>query len=107
MPILPELLDSQMRRRCRRIAHHLKPVVLIGERGLTDAVIEETNRALDDHELIKIRIADEREEREQISADLVARCNAQVVQKIGKTLVLLRKNPEPNTQLSNLHRYPS
>lgn len=107
MPILPEPLDNQTRRRCRQIAHHLKPVVLIGERGLTNAVIEETHRALDDHELIKIRIADERDEREQISAKLAEQCNAQVIQKIGKTVVLFRKNPQPNTQLSNLHRYPN
>ncbi len=76
-------------------AHHLKPVVLLGAAGLSDAVVREIDRALDAHELIKIRVpGDERDEREQLCADLAARLGAARVQMIGKLLVLYRPRPE-------------
>ncbi len=52
-------LSIHERKRLRQIGHVLNPVVMIGGQGLTDAVIEETLRALNDHELIKVKIAGE------------------------------------------------
>lgn len=76
-------------------AHHLNPVVMIGQNGLTDAVIRETDAALTAHELIKIRVlGDERNERVEIAEMLCSRLDAELVQHIGKLLVLYRKNPE-------------
>lgn len=76
-------------------AHHLNPVVMIGQNGLTDAVIRETDAALTAHELIKIRVlGDERSERVEIAEMLCSRLDAELVQHIGKLLVLYRKNPE-------------
>ena len=97
-------MDNKTRRKYRSIAHHLKPVVLLGEAGLSDAVIAETERALNDHELIKIRISSDRDERAVQQQQLQDRCAAEVVQSIGRTLVLFRKNPKPNPKLSNLSR---
>lgn len=97
-------MDNKTRRKYRSIAHHLKPVVLLGEAGLSDAVIAETDRALNDHELIKIRISSDRDERAVQQQQLEERCSAEVVQSIGRTLVLFRKNPKPNPKLSNLSR---
>ncbi|MFK7915790.1 MAG: ribosome assembly RNA-binding protein YhbY [Pseudomonadales bacterium] len=97
-------MDNKTRRKYRSIAHHLKPVVLLGEAGLSDGVIAETERALSDHELIKIRISSDRDERAAQQQTLEQRCNAEVVQSIGRTLVLFRKNPKPNPKLSNLSR---
>lgn len=99
-----EPVDNQTRRQYRRIAHHLKPVVLLGEQGLTDAVIAETDRALKDHELIKVRTSGDRAARDAQQTALAERCQAQAVQSIGRMLVLFRKNPEPNPRLSNLTR---
>lgn len=76
----------------RKKAHHLKPVILIGNQGLTEAVQLETNRALDDHELIKIKINAEREERKQIAAAIVAEQQAQLIQSIGNTITIYRKS---------------
>ncbi len=60
-------LSIQERKRLRQIGHALNPVVMIGGQGLTEGVIEETNRALNDHELIKVKIAGEdREARGQV-----------------------------------------
>lgn len=76
-------------------AHHLHPVVMIGQQGLTEAVIKETDDALSAHELIKVRVfGDDRAERIEICDALCKAVDAQLVQHIGKLLVLWRKNPE-------------
>ncbi|MCZ6642210.1 MAG: ribosome assembly RNA-binding protein YhbY [Gammaproteobacteria bacterium] len=102
----PADLDAKHKRRMRRIAHHLDPVVSIGDHGMSEGLIGETERALIDHELIKVRInVRAREERKALGAQLAAACNATVVQRIGKIIVLFRANPEPDPKLSNLTRF--
>ena len=99
-------LDRDTRQQLKRIAHHLDPVVIVGEHGVSEAVVAETIRALADHELIKIRIhADDRDARQATTRQLAAACDAEVVQSIGKVAVLFRRNPEPNHRLSNLTRF--
>ncbi len=76
-------------------AHHLDPVVAIGDQGLTDAVIKEADLALKAHGLIKVRMfSDSRPDRETALATLADRLNAAPVQHIGKLLVLWRPIPE-------------
>ncbi|EGV38512.1 CRS1 / YhbY domain protein [Neisseria weaveri ATCC 51223] len=70
-------------------------MVMIGQHGLTDSVIRETDSALTAHELIKVRVlGDDREERIEICNALCEAVDAQLVQHIGKLLVLYRKNLE-------------
>jgi RNA-binding protein len=98
--------DTRDRKRLRQIAHHLDPVVTVGDQGLSDALIAETERALADHELIKVRLhSSDREERALAAQALAAACNAEIVQSIGKILVLYRRNPEAKPRLSNLARF--
>ena len=79
----------------RARAHHLKPVVMVGQHGLTEAVIRETETALRAHELIKVRVlGDERDERLLIGDELCAATGAQLVQHIGKLLVLYRERSD-------------
>ena len=74
-------------------AHHLHPVVMIGQHGLTESVIKETDAALTAHELIKVRVSgDDRAERIAMCEALCEAVDAQLVQHIGKLLVLWRKN---------------
>lgn len=76
-------------------AHALDPVVHLGDKGLSDAVLAEIGRALDAHELIKVRAAGmDRAERDAALSEICARLNAQAVQHIGKVLVLFRARPE-------------
>ncbi len=76
-------------------AHKLEPVVMIGGKGLTAAVIAEIDFALRSHELIKVRAgAMDRHEREQALAGICSSTGAEPVQHIGKVLVLFRKKPE-------------
>ncbi|MFU8926459.1 YhbY family RNA-binding protein [Acinetobacter puyangensis] len=99
-------LKIQERKRLRQIGHSLQPVVMIGNHGLTDNVIEETLRALNDHELIKVKIGGEdRDLRNQLIAELIERTQAQSVQQIGKIVLLYKKAPQQNQKLSNLVRY--
>jgi len=89
----------------RTIAHNLNPVIIVGDKGLSEGLMDELNRALKDHELIKIKIAiGDRDDRSKIIDDLVYRTGSELVQTIGKVAVLLKKNPKPNPKLSNLIR---
>lgn len=88
-------LSPDERRALRASAHPLKPVVMIAQNGLTDAVLKEIELALTSHELIKVRVFDA--EREQRDAWLTAACEAlgaAPIQRIGNILVLYRPNPE-------------
>jgi RNA-binding protein len=88
-------LTPQERTALRARAHKLTPVVMIGDKGLTEAVLAEIGRALDAHELIKVRAAsDEREQRETWLRQTCEALGASPVQHIGKILVLFRESPE-------------
>lgn len=88
-------LNKQQILAMRAQAHHLHPVVMVGQKGLTEAVVRETDTALRAHELIKVRVlGDDREERSEIAVALCAEVGAQLVQHIGKLLVLYRKKEE-------------
>ncbi|HEX4857713.1 MAG TPA: ribosome assembly RNA-binding protein YhbY [Usitatibacteraceae bacterium] len=79
----------------RARAHPLEPVVLIGDQGITAAVIREIDRSLKAHELIKVRAqASERSERAGMLEQICSALNAAPVQAIGKVFVLWRENPE-------------
>jgi RNA-binding protein len=91
-------LTAMQRRALRAKAHPLHPVVLIGDKGLTEPVLLEIDVHLRSHELIKIRAQSERDEREAWLLEICRRLSAQPVQHIGKTLVIYRERPpEPVT----------
>lgn len=75
-------------------AHPLNPVVMIGQAGLTAAVINEINLALDTHELIKVKIRAERDERSTIREQICGETHAELIQSIGQVAVFYRKNPK-------------
>lgn len=89
-------LTRDQRLHLRALAHGLKPVVMIGVHGLTDAVIREVAINLDAHELIKVRVlGDDRAQREAWFAELVEHLQCAPVQHIGKLLILYRPAGEP------------
>jgi putative YhbY family RNA-binding protein len=91
---MPQLTPAQ-RRSLRAKAHHLQPVVTIGQHGLTPAVLHEVDLALLKHELIKIRVfSDARDDREALLARICAEMECAAVQHLGKVLVVWRPNPE-------------
>ncbi|MDM1757403.1 MULTISPECIES: ribosome assembly RNA-binding protein YhbY [Acinetobacter] len=99
-------LSIQERKRLRQIGHALNPVVMIGDKGLSENVIEETNRALNDHELIKIKVSGEdREVRAAAITEIAKVTGAEVVQTIGKIALIYKKAAKQNPKLSNLVRH--
>jgi len=99
-------LSQDQKKRFRTIAHHLKPVVTIAEKGMSEGVIAELERALEDHELIKLKVnVLEREDKQLIIAAVVEQTGAELVQTIGKMAVLFRAAKKQNPKLSNLVRF--
>lgn len=93
-------LTPDQRRYLKSLAHHLNPVVMIGNNGLTDAVIREIAVNLDAHELIKIRVlGDDRDAREQMYQQIADELNAAPIQHIGKLFVLWRPIPEKEREI--------
>ena len=91
------MLTSPQRKALKAKAHKLEPVVLIGNKGLTDAVLAEVDLALKSHELIKVRAPGlERDDRERAFNEACERTGADLVQVVGKVAVLYRKKPEPS-----------
>lgn len=98
-------LSIAEKKRFRQIGHQLNPVVLLGGHGLTEAVLAEIDRALEDHELIKVRLGGEdRELRQAMIDEIVQSTNCQAVQTIGKLVLLYRAAKKPNPRLSNILR---
>ena len=84
-------LTEKQRRHLRGLAHPLKPVILVGNGGVSAGVVAETIRALQDHELIKVRLPGlPREERDQALEDLAVRSDSALVGRIGHIAVLYR-----------------
>lgn len=104
---MPQIELTPAERKAHRAeAHHLDPVVMIGEGGLTDAVVRETDAALNAHGLIKIRVhGDDRAARDALLAQLADRLGAAPVQHIGKLLVLWRPKPA-KTRAEDAQRRP-
>src|SRR6478735_698627 len=89
-------LTPALRRELRAKAHHLHPVVIVGQHGLTASVMREIDVALRAHQLIKVRVfSDARDEREALLQRVCTELNAAAVQHIGKLFVVWRPAPEP------------
>ncbi len=89
------ILTPSQRKVHRANAHHLTPVVMIGQEGLSASVTKEINAALNSHGLIKIRVhGDDRLAREQMFQSLAEELSAAPIQHIGKLLVLWRPTAE-------------
>ena len=88
-------LSSQQVRKLRGYAHSLKVIVTVGNNGLTESVQNEIDNALEQHELLKIRVnAGDRDERDEMINSICEKSGAQLIQRIGHVASLYRANPE-------------
>jgi RNA-binding protein len=85
-------LNKEQLRYLRGLCHHINPVVMIAGKGLTENVMNELEIALDHHELVKVKVRAERDERKSIIEAMVADTKAELVQSIGQTACLFRRN---------------
>jgi RNA-binding protein len=86
-------LTGKQRRHLRALGHHLNAVVQVGHEGVSDAVVRHANEALDQHELIKVRVSDDHD-RHQAGELLAQKCGAHLAQVLGRTLLLYRRRKE-------------
>lgn len=88
-------LTEKQRRHLKGLAHHLDPVIRVGNAGVSPSVVAETRRALNDHELIKVRVAGvDRDERNAAMELLAGECDAALVARVGHVAILYRRHPE-------------
>ena len=91
-------LTERQKKFLRKSAHNLKPVVTVGDKGLTDTLINELNGALNHHELIKVKVrAGDRDARDELIAELAEKLVATLISRVGNIAALYRprkKNPK-------------
>ena len=87
-------LNASQKKKLRGLAHHLKPLVIVADKGLSENVVAEIERALNDHELIKVKLRGEREVRKAWAVTIAEQCKAELVQTIGQVACFYRKNPD-------------
>lgn len=85
-------LNKEQLQYLRGLCHHLNPVVMVAAKGLSENVINELETALNHHELIKVKIRAEREERKALIEEMVNLTQANLIQTIGQTACLFRRN---------------
>jgi len=95
-------ITSKQNRYLRGLAHKLKPVVMIGNAGVTDNIIQEVDNGLSHHELIKVRISGmDRENRGASIADLCQKTESELVNTVGHIAILYRASKKPQIKLPN------
>lgn len=86
-------LTLKQKKHLRNLAHSAKPIVIIGQHGLTENISREVDQALDHHELIKVRVnAEDRDARDRMIDSLLSEVGAELVQRIGHIAVFYRRN---------------
>ena len=90
-----QTLRGKQRRYLRGLGTRLEPVVFLGKNAITDAVLDEIATALEAHELIKVRLLDSVEgDRKDVARELAERAECELVQVLGRTVLLYRRNDE-------------
>ncbi|GEL69136.1 MULTISPECIES: ribosome assembly RNA-binding protein YhbY [Myxococcus] len=84
-------LTGKQRRHLRALGHHLEPVVIVGQAGVTEGVIAAIEQALQDHELIKVKINEGPETRQEAAARIAEGTQAELAQLLGRTALVFKK----------------
>jgi RNA-binding protein len=88
-------LSQKQQNHLRGLGHHLDPIVHVGKEGITDGLCDAINGALDQHELLKLRLSEHAPgDRHELATEIAGRCRAALVQVIGRTLLLYRRRPD-------------
>jgi RNA-binding protein len=89
------VLTGKQRRHLRSLGHELRPIVLVGKDGIDDGLVAAVDRALVDHELVKIKLGESADVNRHEAADTLARrTHSEVAQVLGYTVLLYRPDPD-------------
>lgn len=98
-------LTTEQKKHLRTLGHQLNPIIMVASNGLSENIQLETDRALADHELIKVKFTvGDRQLKRDLIKELCQIVEATLVQEIGNIALLYRKSDNPNPKLSNLQR---
>ena len=89
-----QTLTSAQRKKLRGLAHHLEPTVWLGQQGVTDAWLASVDKALLDHELIKIKFVDHKDEKSELVDEIISKTKAHHAGTVGNVAILYRENPD-------------
>ena len=87
-------LSEAQKKYLRGLGHHLKPVLMIADSGLSESVASEFEIAITHHELIKVKIKADRVDRQKLSQQISKLCHAELIQSIGQVSCFYRPNPD-------------
>jgi RNA-binding protein len=88
-------LKGSDRKKLRALAHDLNPVIHIGKQGVTETLLLEIDRALEIHELIKVKFVDFKDRKQELMEEVTKRTECQLAGSIGNIAILYRQNPDP------------
>ena len=92
---MSQAITASQKRYLRGLAHPLKPIIQLGGKGVTDALVAELEIALERHELLKVKVAaDDRDARDAMITELAARTRAALIQRVGHTATLFRASTD-------------
>lgn len=90
-----EKLKGSAKKSLRAQAHHLKPLVMVGRNGISEQLMASVDVALNDHELIKVKFLDYKEEKKEIAGEIAMATKSEVVGIIGNIAIFYRQHPQP------------
>jgi RNA-binding protein len=96
------MLTSKQRAKLSSLANTLSPVVFLGKAGAAAGVGEALDRALSDHELVKLRFVDFKGERRELAQELADKAGADLVRVIGHVAIMYRQSPDPEKRVIKL-----
>jgi RNA-binding protein len=88
-------LAGFQKRYLRGLGHGLRPVVVVGRQGVSDALLEKVRRELEAHELIKLRFGGLKDQGDVLAGQIAAACDSALVGRVGHTALLYRPHPDP------------
>ncbi|MCR5762882.1 MAG: ribosome assembly RNA-binding protein YhbY [Treponema sp.] len=92
-------LTSKQRKVLEKAAHSLEPVVIVGQNGVTDSLVDMTKEQLKQHELIKIKFNEFKEEKQTLSGQLAESCDATLVRIIGNVAIMYKESEEDDKKV--------
>lgn len=88
-------LNNKQISKLKGMGQLLEPVVRVGHAGLSDAFIASLNQALDDHELVKVKFSDFKDQKKELSPQMAGRTGSQLIMRVGNVAVLYRQQADP------------
>lgn len=97
-------LEGFQKKYLKRLAHHLDPVVMVGQRGISENLIRKVNASLDSHELIKVRFQEFKKDKRRLTGEIAEKTSSSVVGVVGHVAILYRPNADAENRKIDLPR---